>query len=162
MAMNLGDELLVSAGFGTYTEYFANEQMDDCDLAGISFGDLNGDGLSDVLCLASDGTLSAYLNMGGDAANPTWSTLGVIMPAQGYTRGQIRLADIDGDGRVDYLGVDAGGNVHGWRNVGTEHTTIPNWVEMGTVNSGDTMGDVDGIRFVCCSRTICKVGKKVC
>jgi hypothetical protein len=140
-------------GFSTYSEQLANEKMVDCDLDGFQFGDLNGDGRADVLCVASDGTLSAYLNSdgGSDPGNPIWIKLGVIFSAQGYSQSMVRLADIDGDGRVDYLGLDADGNVHGWRNVGTIETTTPTWVDMGIVNSGGTMGDVDGVRFVCLS-----------
>jgi hypothetical protein len=138
-------------GFSIYTESFSNTGMDDCDLKGLQFGDLNGDGRADVLCVASDGTLSAYLNSdaGDDPGNPIWNRLGVVLPGQGYSRDMIRLADIDGDGRVDYLGLDAAGNAHGWRNVGTTQTISPTWVDMGIINSGGTMGDVNGIRFVC-------------
>lgn len=124
--------------------------MDDCDTEGFHFGDLDGDGRDDVLCLASDGTLSAYINtnIGADLfTNPFWISLGVILPGQGYTRDMVRLADIDGDGRIDYLGLDADGNAHGWRNVGTSQTT-PIWEDMGVVMSGGTMGDINGVRFV--------------
>jgi hypothetical protein len=70
--------------------------------------------------------------------------------------------NIDRDGTVDYLGVDADGNVQGWRNVGTENTGIPNWEEMRVINSGGTMSNVDGIHFVCYPREIQRPGRKVC
>lgn len=116
----------------------------------MRFGDLNGDGLADIFCVDSDGTLSAYLNANGGSlpAEPVWTDLGVVMSAQGYSNDMVRLADIDGDGRVDYLGIDADGNVRGWRNGDTEKTGSPSWVDMGIINSGGTMGDVNGIRFV--------------
>ncbi|KAH8688824.1 SGNH hydrolase-type esterase domain-containing protein [Talaromyces proteolyticus] len=136
------------AGLWTYNEYALNISMGLC--PDMRFGDLNGDGLADCFCVGSDGTLSAYLNDGGGSfpTEPIWTALGVIMSAQGYSNDMVRLADIDGDGRVDYLGIDADGNVRGWRNVGTEKTGSPSWVDMGIINSGGTMGDVNGIRFV--------------
>jgi hypothetical protein len=116
----------------------------------MRFGDINGDGLADYFCLNTDGSLSAYLNAGGGdfPAEPIWIPMGIIMTAQGYSNDIVRLADMDSDGRVDYLGIDADGNVRGWRNVGTEKTTVPSWVDMGIIDSGGTMGDVNGICFV--------------
>jgi hypothetical protein len=137
--------------FGELEFSSAIANMIDCDMNSLQFGDLNGDGRDDALCLAPDGTLSAYMNSeaASNPGNTTWTGLGVIMSAQGYSRDMVRLADIDGDGRLDYIGLDAAGNARAWRNVGTQQTLTPSWLDMGIVNSGGTMGDVDGIRFVC-------------
>lgn len=136
------------AGVWSYHAFDTDSGMYKCH--DVRFGDLNGDGLTDCLCVESDGSLTAFLNDGGEDI-PTdlqWSDLGVVMHAQGYSNDRIRLADIDGDGRVDYLGIDDSGNVQGWRNAGIEENGMPSWIPMGIINSGGTMGDIDGIRFV--------------
>lgn len=143
-------------GTWTLNQYSSETSMGLC--PDMRFGDINGDGLADLFCVDTDGSISAYLNGGaGDfPAEPLWISVGVIMPAQGYSNDMVRLADIDGDGRVDYLGIDSGGAVRGWRNVGTENN-VPDWIDMGNINFGGTMGDVNGIRFVR-SGAICQAG----
>jgi hypothetical protein len=82
-------------------------------------------------CVASNRILSAYLNSNArdDPRNPIWTRLSIRFPRQGYLHDMVRLADIDSDGRVNYLGLDAAGNAYRWRNVGTiRQQGRPGWI----------------------------------
>ncbi|CAI6337080.1 unnamed protein product [Periconia digitata] len=86
------------------------------DLA-VRFGDLDGDGRVDYLCLAPDGTTQGWLNKAGDAPEPM-NPLQVKVTA-GFDRANHRFADVNGDGRADFLWVDKfTGNVRTWINEG--------------------------------------------
>lgn len=54
--------------------------------------------------------------------------------------------------------IDDAGNVSGWHNDLSSSTLdglpIVSFTAMGVINSGGTMGDVDGITFVCCSELV--------
>ncbi|KAJ7205689.1 hypothetical protein B0H12DRAFT_453743 [Mycena haematopus] len=96
------------------------------DGAGVRFADLNGDGRAEYLYLDKSGAMTAYLNLGSTnggpgAANVGWLSQGVVAsgPANGATRDNVILADINGDGRADYLTVThTGGVVELWINGG--------------------------------------------
>ncbi|KAJ6490824.1 SGNH hydrolase-type esterase domain-containing protein, partial [Mycena sanguinolenta] len=88
------------------------------DGAGVRFADLNGDGRAEYLWLDEDGAMTAYLNLGSTtggegAANVQWLPQGVVAtgPANGLGRDNVILADINGDGRADYLTVTHDGGV---------------------------------------------------
>lgn len=60
----------------------------------------------------------------------------------------MRLGDIDGDGRADYIGISANGQINAWRHggVGAAATT---WIDMGImIHAGSIAGDPAGFRFV--------------
>ncbi|KAJ7243855.1 hypothetical protein B0H12DRAFT_819301 [Mycena haematopus] len=96
------------------------------DGTGVRFADLNGDGRAEYLYLDENGAMTAYLNLGSPdggagAANVGWLPQGVVAtgPANGATRDNVILADINGDGRADYLTVThTGGVVELWINGG--------------------------------------------
>ncbi|KAJ7650756.1 hypothetical protein FB45DRAFT_730871 [Roridomyces roridus] len=88
------------------------------DGAGVRFADLNGDGRADYLWLDENGAMTAYLNLGSatggtGAANVQWLPQGIVAtgPANGATRDNVILADVNGDGRADYLTVTHDGGV---------------------------------------------------
>ncbi|KAF7339011.1 Acetyl xylan esterase [Mycena venus] len=88
------------------------------DGAGVRFADLNGDGRAEYLYLDENGAMTAYLNLGSSdsglgAANVGWLPQGVVAtgPANGATRDNVILADVNGDGRADYLTVTHTGGV---------------------------------------------------
>ncbi|KAJ7301109.1 hypothetical protein DFH08DRAFT_827819 [Mycena albidolilacea] len=74
---------------------------------GVRFADLNGDGRAEYLWIDEDGAMTAYLNLGttDDGAHIGWLPQGVVAtgPVEGATRDNIILADVNGDGRADYL-----------------------------------------------------------
>lgn len=123
------------------------------DAAGVNFIDMNGDGLDDLVYIDSAGNAYLSINQGdGDrSANkpPTFkrvSDTAMIKTNEGYGRDNVRLADIDGDGRGDYGVIDASGNVYFWRN-GWINDIPEYWQSMGLRFTGKNMGDIRGTRF---------------
>ncbi|MEV7087585.1 FG-GAP-like repeat-containing protein [Streptomyces sp. NPDC093085] len=88
----------------------------------VVFADINGDGRDDYLVVDdTNGRVRGWRNDGVFEKGITaWTNLGVI--AQGpalAAEGEVQFADIDGDGKDDYLVVTSGHSVHAWRNLGT-------------------------------------------
>jgi hypothetical protein len=86
----------------------------------VQFADIDGDGRVDYLILYDGGAVDAWRNTGhvvsGDGKK--FESLGTIATGVGQPGTKVRFADIDGDGKADYLVVDDDGAVHGWRNTG--------------------------------------------
>lgn len=120
-----------------------------CTPKGVNFVDVNGDGLDDMVCIGHEGDAYAAINQGdGDVANPpTFSDKGQIMTAKsGYPQAQVRLGDVDGDGRVDYCVFDLNGDMSCWRNGWIED--IPTyWQALGKRFSGRDMGNLTGVHL---------------
>ncbi|WP_344917870.1 GDSL-type esterase/lipase family protein [Streptosporangium oxazolinicum] len=109
------------------------------------FADIDGDGRDDYLSLdPRTGHTRAWLNRGADRGGDHWLDKGVI--ASGTNTGvsltgrYVQFADIDGDGRDDYLAIDpANGNTRAWRNVGAENGG-DKWEDRGVIASGTNTG----------------------
>ncbi|MFI2369247.1 FG-GAP-like repeat-containing protein [Streptomyces sp. NPDC018833] len=103
----------------------------------VRFADVNGDGRDDYLVLHKDGAVDAWLNTGGDSGGTAWWTSrGRIASGVGATMDQIRFADVNGDGRDDYLVVSADGAVKAWLNRGGDSGGSAGWAERGQIASG--------------------------
>ncbi|KFY90926.1 hypothetical protein V498_05769 [Pseudogymnoascus sp. VKM F-4517 (FW-2822)] len=122
----------------------------------IRFADINGDGRAEYLSVAEDGAVTAFLNGGykflkdgqGEIA---WISQGISTSGVGGVRNQTVFADINGDGRADYLKIEqsGSGSINLWRNTGGPNderllTQIlcPNsakvgWWDLGQVVGGD-------------------------
>ncbi|KAK0384091.1 hypothetical protein NLU13_8180 [Sarocladium strictum] len=124
-----------------------------------AWGDFNNDGLDDFFCIGSGAAVSVSLNRGGSP--PRFESIGVVVPASAANADQVRIADIDGDGRADFCVVETGaarcsrnggkGDDHFWQGFITEggrrdlvfnarSAPIDSWV-FGDMN-GDFRSDI--------------------
>ncbi|KAL8689165.1 MAG: hypothetical protein Q9218_005102 [Villophora microphyllina] len=123
---------------------------------GVVFADIDGDGVDDYVFIDQAGILKVYLNGGPrtDGSNGwVWNPAlkdGIINGGVGATRDQVHLADINGDGRADYLIVDqTSGAVTAYLNGGRNPDPNLGWVWLpvnGPIASGIGR-DGKGIRF---------------
>ncbi|KAK0665755.1 family 3 putative carbohydrate esterase [Cercophora samala] len=85
----------------------------DCDIskgARVIFADFNNDGLDDFFCVTSKAGVSVSLNRGGRP--PRFESIGqVVADQEGFTADDVRIAQIDGDGRADYCVVKADSSI---------------------------------------------------
>jgi hypothetical protein len=98
------------------------------------FADITGDGLADYLWISPNGEVTAYKNGGPGASSGqwNWAPLGVIsngLPSN--TRESIRFADMDGDGRADFLILGDAGSTTAYLNYG--YGDRPTWRSMGII-----------------------------
>jgi lysophospholipase L1-like esterase len=112
----------------------------------IRFADINGDRRDDYLVLADNGAVRAWLNTPGDAGVPSWSSLGQIASGVGAPGAQVRFADIDADGRDDYLVVADNGAVRAWLNTPGD-AGVPSWSSLGQIAAGIEGGSRDMLRL---------------
>ncbi|WP_435599955.1 FG-GAP-like repeat-containing protein [Streptomyces sp. C10-9-1] len=81
----------------------------------IRFADADGDGRDDYMVVEGLGQTKVWLNRFGPGGGG-WKYQGVFASGVGAARDSIEYADIDGDGRDDYLVVRADGVVSCWLN----------------------------------------------
>ncbi|KAM5490264.1 hypothetical protein McaMca56_008072 [Microsporum canis] len=119
----------------------------------VRFADLNGDGRDEYLYVDSRGAVTAFQNLGwkyvnGTTGTVTWWPKGKIAAGVGTLNWQIHFADINGDGRADYLSVEPDGSVKMWLNVLDDPSDISKitWVQQGTIATGIGKPGV-GVRF---------------
>ncbi|WP_162795784.1 GDSL-type esterase/lipase family protein [Nonomuraea lactucae] len=126
----------------------------------VRFADIDGDGRDDYLVVDDKGAVHAYWNKGGDRPDgnggtiPGWIDGGRIASGTSPTDDEkIQFADINGDGKDDYLKVNVDtGAVHAWFSAGGDRGDTPGWIDAGQVASGvDASGithfaDIDGDR----------------
>ncbi|KAK4565366.1 hypothetical protein LTR86_003983 [Recurvomyces mirabilis] len=110
---------------------------------------MTGDGRDDFCCLGPDGGVVCWQNTpGSDARSPNWVSLGTVKPSEGYPQAQVRLADIDGDGRCDYVVFDSTTtNIYGWRNGALDNSPPAYWYAMRGVISGLPPKALSGWKF---------------
>jgi hypothetical protein len=131
------------------------------DGAGFRFADLNGDRRAEYLYVHDDGSVEAYLNLGSpnqgaNAGKVSWTSQGTIATGVGMGRENVVFADVNGDGRADYVTISRkDGSVQLWINGGGPdngpnaakvvwhpHGTIATGV--GTSGTGAQMADLNG------------------
>ncbi|MEW9532008.1 FG-GAP-like repeat-containing protein [Microbispora sp. NPDC049125] len=105
----------------------------------VRFADIDGDGTDDYLLVSPQGQVRAWLN---NLPSKTWTEWGVVAPGFGVSRDEVRFADIDGDGRDDYLAVNAQGRVRAWLNT-IGQSGGQSWFSLGEIASGVGMSRAD-------------------
>ncbi|AHH99332.1 FG-GAP-like repeat-containing protein [Kutzneria albida] len=101
----------------------------------VRFADLDGDGHADYLVLNDNGSVHAWLNRGGDG-HGGWVDDGQVAGGLTTDRDRVRLADLDGDRRADYLLVNQDGSTRVFYNRGGDGHG--GWVDGGQANPGAT------------------------
>ncbi|MFG2622979.1 FG-GAP-like repeat-containing protein [Streptomyces sp. NPDC048507] len=108
----------------------------------VGFADIDGDHRADLLLIGggANGYISAFHNAGpGSSGGWRWDPLGRIAPGAGELGSLVRMADINGDSRADYLvmGRD-NGSVRAWINGGPSAASDSGWAwnPIGEVASG--------------------------
>ncbi|MFI5761197.1 FG-GAP-like repeat-containing protein [Streptomyces sp. NPDC051563] len=107
----------------------------------VELADINGDHRADLLQIGGGGNgyIVAWLNGGPSPSGWTWNPAGRIAPGVGAPGSLVRMADINGDSRADYLvmGKD-NGSVQAWINNGPSSSSDSGWAwdTAGTIASG--------------------------
>ncbi|GAA0371997.1 hypothetical protein GCM10009530_22680 [Microbispora corallina] len=145
------DDYLVVYGAGAVTAWLNDRfgRADPWDYQGriasssatreqVRFADLTGDGRDDYLVVGTDGQVTAWWNV-LDGDHVGWDYQGRIATGAG-PRDRVRFADVDGDGRDDYLVLGDQGQVDAWRYTGS------GWAHQGVIASG-VGASPDQVRF---------------
>ena len=102
-----------------------------------------------MVCIGPEGDAYAAINQGdGDDKNPPkFANKGQIKSAiKGFPQAQVRVGDVDGDGRADYCVFENNGDMSCWRNGWIEDTPAY-WQDLGKRFSGRDMGNLAGVRL---------------
>lgn len=100
----------------------------------VRFADINGDGKADYLFVHDNGTVDCWINgHSGDTGNFTWTAQGQIVSGNGHDGPGVIFADINGDGKDDYVWVSESGEVTVYLNDGSNP---PKWSQKGTITTG--------------------------
>ncbi|GAB7050404.1 SGNH/GDSL hydrolase family protein [Catenuloplanes indicus] len=114
----------------------------------VRFADVSGDGRADYLVMNARGGFDAWINDGGDAGgNPGWTRHAGFAAGTGAAPATVHLADVSGDGRADYLVVNAStGAVDAWINDGGDRPGQAGWIARGRIATGVGAAGA-GVRF---------------
>ena len=101
----------------------------------VHLADLNGDGRDDYLSVLDNGAVEAMVNGNGAPNAWVWWDYGRIAGGVGAPGRNVEFADINGDGRDDYLAVDDFGRTELWINGGGKPGDWI-WYKQGEIAAG--------------------------
>ncbi|WP_169980493.1 GDSL-type esterase/lipase family protein [Microbispora sp. H10836] len=105
----------------------------------VHFTDINADGRADYLVVGYDGSVRAWLNGGAKPGGGDWYwwPQGTVAGGVGAPASHVQFADLDGDGRADYLKVNDDSSVQAWLNGGPKPSGGDwYWWPQGTIAGG--------------------------
>ncbi|MER5458655.1 FG-GAP-like repeat-containing protein [Micromonospora sp. NPDC002389] len=97
--------------------------------------DLTGDGRADWVAIRADGSVAAWVNRVGQGGGYGWDYAGAITTGTTPGRDRVRFADVDGDGKDDYLVLDDNGATRAWLNRYTPDSGF-GWNYVGVIAPG--------------------------
>lgn len=101
-------------------------------LATLRFPDINGDGRADYVIIGEGGSLGLWLNTGQQGSyDLVFVAQGGIASGAASDLSHIELADINGDGRADYLIWDDNAGLSGFLNIRTRKEGTPFFADQG-------------------------------
>ncbi|KAF7556172.1 hypothetical protein G7Z17_g1584 [Cylindrodendrum hubeiense] len=142
------DYLVVSPGASPQLGIWAATGVFDKANA-MRFADLDGDGRDDYIVVNAHGGVDAWLNKGANNLVP----IANLVPDQDdITPDKVTFADVNGDGKADYLVIWEGGSVDAYINTGNlisnnKDGSKRNWKEKITIAPGISGVSGDKIRF---------------
>ena len=104
---------------------------------GVILTDLNNDGKADYLYVHDGGAIDAWYN--GGPKSDGWNWIGPTQIASGVPNAKqnnVIFADINGDGRSDYMVKGDKGSLNLWLNTGDVGSQKINWVPAGEIAGG--------------------------
>ncbi|PNH36215.1 hypothetical protein VD0002_g9005 [Verticillium dahliae] len=119
----------------------------------VNFKDMDGDGFADYVVVYSGGAVKWARNTqnnGKDQNKRNWEAAVTVAPGpQGVPENRVRVQDLDGDGKADYLIVYDGGAVKSFLNTGNLNSNGEqrNWLDLGTIVPGVSGVTGSMIRF---------------
>lgn len=82
----------------------------------IRYADINGDKRADQILITAGGGARAWINEGPVGMSGTYRDIGKIAGDTGVPPEDIQFADLDGDGKADFLRIGQTGVAHAWLN----------------------------------------------
>ncbi|MFF5971047.1 FG-GAP-like repeat-containing protein [Streptomyces sp. NPDC012769] len=101
----------------------------------VRLADCDGDGRADYWAIAPDGSVTTYLNRGGDG-HGGWRYLGRTATGVTTDHTRVHLADLDADTHADYLHTTADGTTHPYLYNGGDPSGPNGWTAVGPIPAG--------------------------
>ncbi|MFF9566228.1 protein kinase [Streptomyces sp. NPDC014685] len=107
-----------SAGGREYLDWAPPENIDGVrtEPEEILYADIDGDRRDDRILITAEGGARAWINVGDKGGGGTFREVGRIAKDSGVPPQEVRFADVDGDGRADFLRIERNGVIHAWLN----------------------------------------------
>ncbi|MEU6239265.1 FG-GAP-like repeat-containing protein, partial [Kitasatospora sp. NPDC047058] len=103
------------------------------DRSRVRLADMNGDGKADYNVINPDGSLTTFVNIGGDG-HGGWVSLGQLATGVTTNQNAVTLTDVTGEGLADYLVANADGSVNAFANNGGDG--YGGWNDLGRIATG--------------------------